>query len=425
MKNKEKVQVNQSWTENLHQALDNLTTSALPLFENFKMTLENNVLPLMTEVKQTRISSLSIEVQEENLLILSHNSFNQSSMLILENVIENWEKQTCKKVLLDFSNKGLNSDSINEINQVFDKCQDISEFRINFSRGTFTDKEILAISWSKINTMKNLQVLEINLDLCSCVTDEGVAYLFNTIFASVKRLQSLEIRLSETNLSDSSLKILNPSMPQLWGGLVNFNMDLYGTKITDLAIQEFSATMKKVALNLRKFAFSLSQTQITDFSMAAFSSKVISSMPLLQEFELYLSNTRVSDSGIEQLCTALRKFLPSIQAFTLNIGNLNVTEKTAQLLSQNLFTEMKFLQKLELFCYNTNFRDDDLKSILKSMTESMKDLEILELNFDFTAVSDNSLEFLIQALKNLKSCNLSLNCTQVTQKMKNYLKNYF
>jgi len=403
----------ETWTQDFHKALDNLSASTLPTFQNF------NINRMSLELE--KFVFISIE-EHDGSLVLSNRFQHPSQKNNYYMVLQNWKKQTQRKLVLDFNNQGLNTDSINEMNQIFDEFDTLYELRINFSQATVTDNQILALCWNKINVTKHLQVLEINLEQC-CLTDIGVSHVFQSIFENVKRLQSLEIRLAETKISDSSFKLLNTFIPKLWLSLVQFNMDLYSTKISDSAIQEFCQTLKNVALNLKKFALSLSQTQITDQSLIMLSNELISSMPLLQELELYLCNTKASDLGVGQLYTALQKFLPNLQALTLNLGHLELTEKSFEILSQHLLPELKCLQKLELFCYNTNIKDQDFTSIIKSLM-MMQTIEIVELNFDSTLIADVSVELFTQYMLSkqfsLKSCNLSVNCCPfITKQMKN------
>lgn len=174
--------------------------------------------------------------------------------------------------------------------KILPQASHLKELTLNLWKTNITDKtlSVLAI----LPLLKDLE----DFSLCARntnLTNDGLTILFN----SLTNLKGLHLNLMETHITDASLELFaQNNLPQMLR-LESLELLLYKTDVSDQSITQLFTNVQTV----HKFKLNVDSTNVTDKSIDLFINVAFPNMRTLKELQLDLWNTRVSSDRIAKV----------------------------------------------------------------------------------------------------------------------------
>jgi len=374
-----------------------------PVIRNIKIEHYNN--SMIQEVNNLVIGNL-----EDWLIISSEKNSKEGRHIPNEDECEN-----TGRVSLELSKSALSDEAVQTINSLWKQLEKLSEFKIDFSNGQITDREMPIFSLDNLPDMKELVLLQINLHKC-CIDESQIDKVVHNIVVNAENIKILTVDLGNTKLGDTGLDIIiiKNIVPKL-SGAKEFELSLQGTQVTDKGIEKLFKSMEHKISNLKSFKINLADTSITPQSIAFFMKHLVPHMGQLETIEICLNDTKALDSSFCESLKEINQGWKSITTFILNIVNIGLTDENLNSIVWNLFPK---LPKLENFQLNLSSNEEVTDSSVENLFLNLKDLKKLLLNFSSTKITDASVKaFVNHTLPNmgiLEVFKLNLGHTQVT-----------
>jgi len=440
-----------------HTQLDLIRTKSRKVAQNFNHSFDHcktyfeqlnihlNINPQNMSPSPSRIDIHSQILQESNSLVYNE------KLARVEDLLQNPEKMTINfekleklktaKIAIDqylFTNEYMKS-----LLFLYQDIKDLDSLEILFSPQDISDGAFVKIFSILFLDNNELKTIKINLNNCK-VGDRSIAFLAQNVLSLSKfsKLQSLDLNLTNTEITDQSIKEITDFCSPLLSTLESFKLSLGGTKITDESINKIYTNMSKCKV----FAFNLSETKVSDKSIKIFAQSCLSTMKNLESLSFNLSATRVTDQSFTEILSALE----NIKEFIMDLGSTKITDKSLDMLGRIMPTSMKNLTNFELHLDSTHTTNRGLKQIFiplphvkryilyldstevtnkgleiftKVTLPSFLELEIFEMYLSDTKVNDQSLKELFSNFKHLREFTLDLSETKVSDETLQSLAN--
>jgi len=238
------------------------------------------------------------------------------------------------------------------ITELFTNMENVSTYTLELGGTRITDQSIEVFARNTLNTMRNLQSLQLGLYNTE-VSDQSISKLF----IDMRHIKTFSLNLGNTKVTDNSLrafaKYTAPSMTQL----ENFQLYLYNTQVSDQSIAHIFRNMDNVVT----FLLDLDNTKITDLSIEAFAHRALQNMDCLQNFQLGLYNTNVTDKSVAKVFTKME----TVKKFILDLGKTKITDASIDAFAMNTLPSMRKLERFELYLRNTGVTDHNKRLVAK------------------------------------------------------------
>lgn len=182
----------------------------------------------------------------------------------------------------------------------FNKLGSLEGLKVKFSGSRVTDEDIFKTFpiFSKLDSLKEL---EVNFEK-SAVTDKSLTFFSEKILLNMKNLQGVNIKLYKTNITNHTLKALaDTALPSLQA-LSHFRISLRSTKVSNEGLIDLFGALP---YRLETLDINLMETDVSDASLCIFAQKTLLRMKKLENLELLLWKTAVGNEGVIELFKSL------------------------------------------------------------------------------------------------------------------------
>jgi len=239
----------------------------------------------------------------------------------------------------------------------------VKKYALGLSNTKISDKALEAFQANTLMSMGRLESLELYFSNTE-ITDSGIV----NVFVNMESIQSLILGLSGTNITDKSIELfVERSLPTL-KVLETLELYLFNTAVTDESVILLFSPMK----TLKNYILGLSDTDITDQSLSTFALKTLPSMKQLETLELFLADTGVTDQSLSKFSAQLT--MASLKRLVLDLNYTDITDKSIQELS-NPVRSLESLSHLEISIKETQTTKES-QIILDQLNQITKNREI-------------------------------------------------
>ena len=277
----------------------------------------------------------------------------QSSFEIKLNPDE-WTK--VKEVKLELEADLLTMEDKRALHYVWSNLPDISSLKVQFN-SSFDSNESLINSFPFVFTrVDRLQSIEISLENTK-ITDDTVIFLAYNMLAKTKNLRNFYLNLSGLNITDKSLNALAEAMIHSFQFLSHFNLRLDKTNITSQGIFPLLSHMP----NVQVFRFDLDRTRVDDALIEMLAKAILPTMKTLEGFELWLNKTEITDKSIIELLLSM----PNLKTLILGLGSTEVTDETIEVFARDVLPRMTMLEDLRFYLDHTKVTEGKILQLKK------------------------------------------------------------
>ena len=304
-----------------------------PISRNIK--IEHAAGPMVQEVSNLVIGNV------EDWLIISKEKNSKEG----RNIPNEDECENTGRVSLELNKSALSEEAVQTINSLWKQLEKLSDFKVDFSNGQITEKEMPIFSLETLPDMKELVLLQINLHKC-CIEESQIDRVIHNITVNVENLKFLSLELGHTKLGDAGLDIIIKNITPKLAGIKEFELSLEATQVTDKGIEKLFKSMENKIKDLKIFKISLAETAITKKSIAAFIKHLVPHMSHLETLEICLDGTKAAFDP--ELLKEVDQGWRSVSTLILSIVNIGLSNEELNSLVQNLFPKLPKLDNLQL-----------------------------------------------------------------------------
>ena len=295
--------------------------------------LFEDTLPYMVNLRSLKLVIYGTEITDENIESLA-----EYNTKIIKNLY-NFE--------IDLGNTPVTDKGIN---QLFVEMPQAKSFNLNFRGTKITDDGIKALAQRTLASVDNLQSFELYISETQ-VSDRGLLQIFD----NMKHVKKLRLGLGSTKVGRKTLESLGRDGLLKMEALEDLKLFLYRNNIkdedmTDLCVP--NAAIKSLSLTLQN-------TKVSDKSIEKFAENTLSSIKTLEHLEVSLSDTSVTDNGALKLF----KNIDNLKTFKVYLHNTMVTNKFGEELAHKLLPQMKNLVSFSVSLNNTGVSGEIIKEI--------------------------------------------------------------
>jgi len=300
------------------------------------------------------------------------------------------------------------------IEKILSKFTELKQLNLNFNNIQIRAKTFEALAKKVLhNNSQKLEDFRLFLNNIE-MNDDALSPLF----VEIPNLANFSLSLSGTTVSDKSIRKFVECTGASFLALQSFELYLHNTKVTDSSIEMLVPILK----NVKKISLDLGCTSITDQSIETLATNLTASiLGSLEEFVLSVGATKVSDQSITKLFVTM----PQVKKFLLGLYDTAVTDKTIEAFVQNAFLSMKALESFEIWLRGADITDYGLEMLFMNIPD-IKNLKKLSLDLRSTKVTDKSLELLIKdklpIMHTLEELQLNTTQTQISDQIKNEIE---
>jgi bacterioferritin-associated ferredoxin len=240
------------------------------------------IVPLMEEVlpKISRLKSLILNL---NCTLISDNSLEALAQSMLPSLrsLEVFDLRLWDTKVTDQS-----------VKKLFTKMEKVKKFGLDLGCTKITNESIHSLARTALPTMKALEEFKLGLTK-TAVGDEGISEVFDNLISA----KQVFFYLHGTNITDKSVENFAKNTLNRLQLLEVLELRLSNTKITDGSVTQLFKDLEK----LKKIILKLQSTGITDKTIDAFVKRAYPSMKGLESFDIDVSDTKVSEKCLTQL----------------------------------------------------------------------------------------------------------------------------
>ena len=294
-----------------------------------------------------------------------------------------------------------------------------------------SDKGLLLFMENILPSMTALDQIEIGLSRTS-ITDESIFTFAKNIVPIASSLIDFSITLDHTTIKDQSLKKMFIPMPEV----KSYFLSVIGCQITDDSIEVFAKQCLPFFKKLEKLEVYLSDTNLTDTSifqlfsniqnlktlslglgntritpkfLKFFGSKCLPQMTSLKNLSFIVFGINFTDDDIAHICVPSKR----LRTLCIALQSTRITDRSLQLLICTLLSSSKTLKEIILRLDDTDVTDVGVLVLL----ESLKDLKSFRIFLDKTNISNTFGRELINRvlpqMKHLEDFTVKLDETMV------------
>jgi len=240
------------------------------------------IVPLVEEIlpKVSRLKSLLLNL---NCTVISDNSIEAlaQNMVPSMRTLESFDLRLWATNVTDHS-----------VKKLFAKMEKIKKFGLDLGCTKITNDSLYSLAKATLPTTKSLEEFKLGLTK-TAVSDEGV----NQVFDSLISAKQVFLYLHGTKITDKSVENFAKNTLSRLPLLEALELRLSSTKITDSSVAQLFRDLGK----LKKLTLKLQSTGVTDKTIDAFSKGTNTSMKALESFDIEVSDTKVSEKSLTQL----------------------------------------------------------------------------------------------------------------------------
>lgn len=248
------------------------------------------VIPLVEEVlpKISRLRSLVLNL---NCTLISDNSIEALAQGMLPSLrgLEVFDLRLWDTKITDQS-----------VKKLFTKMEKVKKFGLDLGCTKITNESIQSLAKTALPTMKALEEFKLGLTK-TAVGDEGISEIFDNLMSA----KQVFFYLHGTKITDKSVEAFAKNTLSRLQSLEVLELRLSNTKITDGSVTQLFRDLE----NLKKIILKLQSTGITDKTIDAFVRGAYPSMKSLENFDIDVSDTKVSEKCVTQLLKMREKLI--------------------------------------------------------------------------------------------------------------------
>jgi len=226
----------------------------------------------------------------------------------------------------------------------------------------------------RANDLENLQNLELNLECCSQITNEGLEQVAAYIGANLKKLNNLAINFAACyEIKDEGLAALGAQIGANLKSLEELSLDFgWCKKITDKGLKGFHDAL---GTNLQHLQYLTLHYRgcilITDEGVKAVATHIGSDLKHLNHLSLSFWNCNlIKDQGLREVSNRIVANMEKLYHLSLNfIGCYEITDEEIKSLALNITMNLKKLKHITLNLIGTGNNPDTKEDLKNALTE--------------------------------------------------------
>ena len=264
----------------------------------------------------------------------------------------------------DVESYGITYQDRNLLCHIWHSLEKVTSIIVRFSSSATTDDHLMNVFSILFPRTKGMRHLRLNLKKCS-VSDRSISELLNHVIGRMHELESLELILDSTGITDKSLVTLGEDIIPLMKGLEIFKIDLREVSgMTNKGIM----TLLRAVMQVKELRLNIRETSIGDDGLSQFSQEVLSKMKNLNKLEIYLESLNITDSSFLELLFNLNE----VKELTLHAQGTKVTDDSAQAMIDVITT--KNIRKFSIELSGTEVRSGFIEQ-LQDMSNAIQQAE--------------------------------------------------
>jgi len=137
----------------------------------------------------------------------------------------------------------------------FSKCSDLQKFHVDIKRCPLNEDGVVEF----LNRVPNVKDVLLGFGAANSLTDKAFDSFSTNILPSLNNVESLEVRLLETKITDEGVQKFLNHIPNV----KTLGLDFSKTQITDAAIKDFLTSKLETLTNLKDLNLILQETQVS------------------------------------------------------------------------------------------------------------------------------------------------------------------
>ncbi|KAL4467727.1 hypothetical protein ABPG74_013062 [Tetrahymena malaccensis] len=396
----------QNYESNKKQLIDLINEANKHLFDLTKVkNMKDEVLSLINMLKIFDNYQNNQNIEQLDKMSIKNSGKNLEEIKIHQ--FEDLDKcQNFKKINIDFREQNLKGEDLKELQNIFDKCKNITELQLNL--------QYLTLIYYGLHNITYKKTFWIYVRKTS-IGDEAVKDITKGLVKH-QNITNLQLLLEDNQIGIIGAKHLANQIEQ-FQNLIQLNLDLSQNLICNETVQNIAIAIQKNK-NMISIVLNFSYNKI-DTEAAIHIAKALNQLSNLNKLFLYLDGCKIQDEGAIYISESIKK-LKHISQIGIGLRNNDISFKGVQ----NISDSINNFEKINLL--GINFQENNIGnkglSYLAKKLQNYQNLETLDLAFGANNINNLGVLHVLQAIQNYKNIvRLSLyfwksNLKQVTAK---------
>jgi len=284
-------------------------------------------------------------------------------------------------------NRDGTKDILKDAHKLLSKIQEMKHLIVKARDTQFTLKAGQLLSYL-ISQIKSLESIELYLTQTE-LTDQHLIDI-SLSASSLENLSKCVLALGGTKITELSIKQISRWFLSQPARMEDLELYLWGTQIVDSALDDLASNALSKMANLKSLVISLNNTDIGDKGIASLLTKAICKMKHLRKLELALKELKITDESMSNNITAILNELQCLESLEIGLGGSGIKDGTVRGIAHGL-SNLSRIKKLNLYFWSTGITNECLKELGQSL-EKNRDIETFLLSLRDTTITDEGID---------------------------------